>query len=67
MTKKKMYVTPECVAYMLPSGSLCQMKVSGTEIQNRDDIGFSKGFSGGVEDDDESSTSTSSISLWGEE
>ena len=68
MTKKKMYVTPECVAYMLPSGSLCQqMKVSGTEITNGDDIGFSKGFSGGVEDDDESSTSTSSISLWGEE
>jgi hypothetical protein len=67
MAKKKMYVTPECVAYMLPSGSLCQMNVTSKVITNGDDIGFSKGFSGGVEDDDESSTSTSSISLWGEE
>ena len=59
-----MYAAPECVAYVLPSGSLCQMKVSGKEIQTREDIGFSKGFSGGVEDDDEPKSSNT---LWGEE
>lgn len=64
MNKKKMYAAPECVAYVLPSGSLCQMKVSGTEIQNRNDIGLSKGFSGGIEDDDEPKSSNT---LWGEE
>lgn len=65
MTKKRMYVTPEIVAYALPTGSLFQtIKVSGeTPVTNTDDIGFSKGFSGGVEDDEPSS----STSLWGEE
>jgi hypothetical protein len=70
MTKKRMYVTPECVAYMLPSGMLCQnnsIKLGGSnpedKVSNSTDIGFSKGFSGGVEDDEPSS----STSLWGEE
>ena len=65
MTKKRMYVTPECVAYMLPSGMLCQnnsIKLGGSEdkVSNSTDIGFSKGFSGGVEDDSPSG-------LWDEE
>jgi hypothetical protein len=64
MNKKKVYAAPECVAYVLPSGSLCQMKVSGTEITERERIGFSKGFSGGIEDDEEPKSSNT---LWGEE
>lgn len=63
---KKMYVAPECVAYTLPAGSLCQTNNtsitinSTTPVTNSNDIGFSKGFSGGVEDD-------SSLNLWEEE
>lgn len=60
---KKMYVVPECVAYALPAGSLMQQQMSvnnSTPVTNRDDIGFSKGFSGGVEDDSPSG-------LWDEE
>ncbi|MBP5360916.1 MAG: hypothetical protein J6129_05495 [Bacteroidaceae bacterium] len=62
---KKMYVAPECVAYTLPAGSLCQTNTSitinsTTPVTDSNDIGVSKGFSGGVEDD-------SSLNLWEEE
>ena len=65
MKIKKMYVAPECVAYMLPSGMLCQTNTSlkiggsGEKVGDSSDIGFSKGFSGGVDDDTED--------LWAEE
>ena len=57
-----MYVTPEILAYALPTGSLFQtIKVSGeTPVTDGNDIGFSKGFGGGVEDDSPSG-------LWDEE
>ena len=60
---KKMYVAPECVAYTLPAGSLMQQQMSvnnSTPISDSNDIGFSKGFGGGVEDDSPSG-------LWDEE
>ena len=60
MAKKKMYVTPECVAYKLVPGMLCESKLrySKDNVTDNIDIGFSKGFFGGVEDDDD---------LWKEE
>ena len=63
---KKSYKTPECVIYALPTTQLCQtsMKINSTDVvttSNRDNIGWSKGFSGGVEDD------TPSGGLWDEE
>ena len=59
---KKMYVAPECVAYTLPTSALMQsMSVNRTTtVSNSEDIGFSKGYSGGVEDDSPSG-------LWDEE
>ena len=55
-----MYVTPECVAYKLVPGMLCEsnLRYSKENVTDNIDIGFSKGFSGGVEDDDD---------LWKEE
>jgi len=60
MAKKKMYVTPECVAYKLEPGMLCEsnLRYSKDNVTDNIDIGFSKGFFGGVEDDDD---------LWKEE
>lgn len=62
MAKKKMYVTPECVAYKLEPGMLCEsnLRYSKDNVTDNIDIGFSKGFSGGVEDD-------APLDLWAEE
>lgn len=62
MKMKKNYVAPECVAYMMPTGMLCgSMKIgsSSEKVTESTEIGFSKGFSGGVDDDTQD--------LWAEE
>ena len=59
---KKAYVAPESVAYRLESGMLCEsnLRYSKENVKNNTNIGFSKGFSGGVEDD-------APLDLWAEE
>lgn len=60
---KKAYIAPESVAYRLESGMLCEtsdIKYSKQTVSDNTKIGFSKGFSGGVEDDD-------AVDLWKEE
>ena len=57
---KKAYIAPESVAYKFEPGTLCEsnLRYSKENVKNNTNIGFSKGFFGGVEDDDD---------LWKEE
>ena len=52
---KKKYFAPTCEAFALPSGSLCQMKVSGGKVNNQEDIGFSQKFWGLVDEEESES------------
>ena len=54
---KKTYVVPECTAYELRVTSLCNMSRSEKEItvnQEGSNVGLSKGFGGGLWDDNDS-------------
>ena len=51
---KKTYIAPECTAYSLPAGSLCQtVVVSGNKSVSGENGGWSNKFWGNVEDDEE--------------
>lgn len=58
---KKEYKTPECTMYAMPAKQLLQssIQMSNKTTNNANNIGWSKGYSGGVEDD-------SSLNLWAE-
>lgn len=54
MKIKKSYIAPTTTTHTFPAGRLCQtVVVSDTKLTDPDDIGYSKKFWGGVEDDTE--------------
>ena len=50
---KKIYQTPICEAYELPSGKLMQLPVSGNTSTSGDEGGWSKKFWGLTEEDEQ--------------
>ena len=60
---KKVYVTPECTSYVVHTSSLCQLSKYGEDKQDYgNNMGLSKGFGGGLLEDD-----TQGGGLWDEE
>lgn len=62
--KRKNYVAPECTLYNVQMGSLCEGSYSknGSVTATSENGGWSKGYAGGIDDDD-----TPSGGLWDEE
>ena len=58
---KKTYVAPECSMYVVRTMTLCNSIETNEGTAASESGGFSKGFAGGVEEDD------GPLNLWGEE